>query len=169
MCYTLGFEHYYENLLEIDLTDFQQKLDIFAQEKWLESVYSKPKLRTYRKYKTELVPEDYVLRLMSRYHRSTFAKFRCGILPLAIEVGRYRGVKVEERICPLCKNGVESETHFLLECNVYDRGNFFHQTETDSHLLSNDEILKILMSKHQKETSTLVCNLWNQRQAKLIV
>ena len=139
VCYTLGFEQYYENLLEIDLTVFQEKLDIFVQEKWLESVRSKPKLRTYVKFKTKLVPEDYVLRLMSRYHRSTFAKFRCGILPLNIEVGRYRGVKVEDRICPICKNGVESEIHFLLECNVYDQGNFLHETGTDSNLPSNDD------------------------------
>ncbi len=111
----------------------------------------------------------FILRLMSRYHRSTFAKFRCGILPLNIEVGRYRGVKVEDRICPMCKAGIESEIHFLLECNVYDRGNFLYETEIDSNLLSNDEKLKILMSEHQKATSVFVCNLWNQRQAKLIV
>ncbi len=169
VCYTLGFEHNYENLLGIDLTAFKEKLDIFVQEKWLESVRSKPKLRTYVKFKTNLVPEDYVLRLMSRYHRSTFAKFRCGILPLNIEVGRYRGVKVEDRICPICKNGVESEIHFLLECKVYDRGNFLHDTGTDSNLLTNDDRLKILMSEHQKATSIFVCDLWNQRQAKLIV
>ncbi len=168
VCYTLGFEHYYENLLEIDLNCFKEKLDIFAQEKWLESVHSKPKLRTYVKYKTKLEPEDYVLRLMSRYHRSTFAKFRCGILPLSIEVGRYRGVKVEDRICPLCNNGVESEIHFLLECNAYDRGSFLHEAGVESDMLTNDDRLRILMSKHQKRTSTLVCNLWNQRQAKLI-
>ncbi len=164
-----GLEQNYENLQEIDLAAFQEKLDIFAQGKWFESVQSKPKLRTYVKFKTKLVPENYVLRLMSRYHRSTFAKFRCGILPLNIEVGRYRGVKVENRICPLCKNGVESEIHFLLECNAYNRGNFLRETETDSNLLTNDDRLKILMSKHQKATSIFVCDLWNQRQAKLVV
>ena len=54
VCFTLGFEQYYENLLEIDLKCFKEKLDIFAQEKCLESVNSKPKLRTYKKYKTKL-------------------------------------------------------------------------------------------------------------------
>lgn len=106
---------------------------------------------------------------MSRFHQSTFAKFRCGILPLNLEVGRYRGIKVEDRTCPLCKNGVETEVHFLLECNMYDRGDFLRDAEIDSETLSSGEILKILMAKLQKVTSSLVCELWNQRQSKLIV
>ncbi len=169
VCCTLGLEEYYNNLYEIDLSMFAEKLSVFVQDKWLESVHSKPKLRTYKKFKSKLVPEDYVLRLMSRFHRSTFAKLRCGILPLNIEVGRYRGIKVEDRICSLCKNGVEDEIHFLFECNVYERGNFLQDTETDSNLLTNDDRLNILMSNHQKSTSNLVCSLWKQRQSKLIV
>ena len=94
----------YNNLLPIDLDDFKAKLETNAQEKWLETVESKPKLRTYKTHKSELVPEEYVHRLMSRHQRSTSAKFRCGILPLNIEVGRYRGIKVENRMCPPCKN-----------------------------------------------------------------
>ncbi len=145
------------------------KLDIHVEEKWLQSVNSKPKLRTYKLYKSKLVPEDYVLRLTSGYHWSTFAKFRCGILPLNVEVGQYRGVKLENPICPLCKNGVETEIHFLLEYTEYGRGTFLPDTKIDSTAMPNAEKLKILMDNHQKATSIFVCNLWNQRQAKLIV
>ncbi len=43
-----------------------------------------------------------------------------GILPLHIETGKYRNVKVEERVCHVCKNGdVENEFHFILICNAY--------------------------------------------------
>ncbi len=145
---------------------FQAKLSKYAQEKWLESVNSKPKLRTYKLFNTHLVPEDCVLRLMSRYHRSTFAKFRCSILPLNLEVGWYRGIKAENRIC---KNGWESEIHFLFECNAYKRTDFMQNTNIDSNTLSNNEKLQILMDNHQKATSTYVSNLWNQRQSKIIV
>ena len=169
ICYTLDFVESYNNLVVIDLDAFKAKLDLYAQEKWLETVQSKPKLRTYKTFKSKLVPENYVLRLMSRFHRSTFAKFRCGILPLNLEVGRYRGIKAENRICPLCKNGVETEIHFLFECNRYDRGDFLQNAEIDSDTLTNGDKLKILMDNHQKETSIFVCNLWNQRQAQLIV
>ncbi len=168
ICYMLGFEEYYNNLKEINLTSFRNNLDVYVQEKWLESIESKPKLRTYKLFKSNLVAEDYVLRLMSRFHRSTFAKFRCGILPLNIEVGRYRGVKLENRTCPLCKNGIETEIHFLFECNAYDRGSFFQDTNIDSNVMTNDEKLRVLMDNHQKATSTFVSKLWNQRQLKII-
>ena len=52
---------------------------------------------------------------------------------------------------------------------AYDRGSFLHDTEIDSNLLSNETKLKVLMDSHQKATSTFVCNLWNQRQAQIIV
>jgi hypothetical protein len=36
-----------------------------------------------------------------------------------IEIGRFLNIKPEERICPICKTGVEDETHFFLECIQY--------------------------------------------------
>ncbi len=168
ICCNLDLEENYNSLTEIDIASFKLKLDNFVQEKWLESVQSKPKLRTYKMFKCKLVPEDYVLRPMSRFHRSTFAKFRCGILPLNLEVGRYRGISAENHLCPLCKNGVESEIHFLFECNVYDRGDFLQNHDVDSVRLTNVDKLKILMDSHQKSTSSFICKLWNQRQSKLI-
>ena len=38
---------------------------------------------------------------------------------LAIEKGRYANVVRKDRICPLCKNGVEDEMHFLFFCNFF--------------------------------------------------
>ncbi len=169
ICHMLDFVDSYNNLQPIDLDSFKAKLETYAQEKWLETVQSKPKLRTYKIFKSKLVPEDYVLRLMSRFQRSTFAKFRCGVLPLNLEVGRYRGIKIENRICPLCKHGVETETQFLFECDMYDRGDFLDNNDIDSDTLTNGEKLKILMEHHQKVTSKFVCKLWNQRQAQIIV
>ncbi len=48
------------------------------------------------------------------------AQIRIGILPLHIETGRVRNVKVEERVCQVCKNGdLENEFHFICICNTY--------------------------------------------------
>ena len=35
---------------------------------------------------------------------------------LEIEKGRYIGLKVEDIICQLCKDYIEDEVHFLLQC-----------------------------------------------------
>ena len=31
-------------------------------------------------------------------------------------MGRYYGLQINERKCKLCKNGIEDEIHFLLQC-----------------------------------------------------
>ena len=57
---------------------------------------------------------------MPHSHRSALAQIRCGTAPLRIETGRYEGLPVEDRKCPVCKDCVESELHALLECPLYD-------------------------------------------------
>ena len=49
-------------------------------------------------------------------HRSAFAKFRTGVLPLRIETGKYEGIPEIERSCIFCEDSVEDEILVLLEC-----------------------------------------------------
>ena len=39
-----------------------------------------------------------------------------------IEAGRHFKFKIqqEERICPLCKSGVEDEIHFIMKCTQFE-------------------------------------------------
>ncbi len=87
---------------------------------WKTSLGNKPKLRTYVKFKEEYCAEDYVKYCFSRYKRSLVTQLRCGVLPLHIEVGRFRNKSVEERICQVCDSQlVEDELHFVCHCNQY--------------------------------------------------
>ena len=48
------------------------------------------------------------------------AQLRFGILPIAMETGRYRGLPIENRICCCCNlMSVESEIHFFFVCPLY--------------------------------------------------
>ena len=90
-------------------------------ELWDSSRFNKPKLRYYNLYKCTVEPEDYVInKNLSKYHRSLLAQFRCGILPIEVELGRFRNIDLENRICPMCHSDVEDEFHLLSLCNVYD-------------------------------------------------
>ena len=57
---------------------------------WKDAVKVKPKLRNYNLFNSV---EPYVLKYIPKYKRSIFAQIRCGILPLAIETGRFKNVK----------------------------------------------------------------------------
>ena len=86
---------------------------------WDINRYKSQKLRYYNLYKYDKSPEEYLMLDISKYQRSVFAQFRCGILPLEIEVGRYRDVSLPERTCQVCGQAVEDEIHFLLTCDAY--------------------------------------------------
>ena len=53
-------------------------------------------------------------------HRSAPAKVRCGVAPINLELGRYRGIPEDERTCPMCPDHVENEAHILINCAFYN-------------------------------------------------
>ena len=112
--------HVFENLEICDLEQAYDSLLNYENNKWNASRYNNPKLRYYNMYKYSLETENYLFFNIPRYHRSLFAQFRAGILPLNIETGRYRNVSLPDRLCTLCDDSeVEDEIHFLCVCKFY--------------------------------------------------
>ncbi len=85
------------------------------------------------------------------------AQIRIGILPLHIETGRSRNVKVEERVCRVCKNGdVENEFHFVCTCNAYTTlRNMMYDTINDVtfYNMTDRDKFVYLLKKHWKQLS----------------
>ena len=78
----------------------KKKLKITDVDNWKASLWNDRgqengnKLRTYRLYKSNLLPEPHVKTNMDRTHRRSLANFRSGSLPLNIETIRYAKPKV---------------------------------------------------------------------------
>ena len=71
-------------------------------------------------YKWGYSVEDYVSMNIDKYTRSLIAQFRFGILPLQLEIGRYRGIPIDERLCMFCTNNeIEDEFHLIMICASY--------------------------------------------------
>ena len=89
--------------------------------KWKVDITNQPKLRTYRLIKQQYKCENYVSMYLPRHLRSFVAQIRCGVLPLHIETGRFRHLKLEERLCKVCNliDNIETEFHFLFCCPAY--------------------------------------------------
>ena len=83
--------------------------------------HQKNKLRTFRKFKLTHDYKNYLTNVRNINHRVAITKLRLSNHKLAIETGRY--VKLyqppDQRICPLCKTGLEDEEHFLMNCIAY--------------------------------------------------
>ena len=79
----------------IDLTYARNTLHNLECVDWKHDVTKVPKLRTYILYKTEYSTEPYVAKINNRGHKSALAQFRCGILPLSIETGRFNNIPLD--------------------------------------------------------------------------
>ena len=67
--------------------------------------------------------QEKVLRLHVQYGGGLSIVFKLcgGTAPLQVEMGRWRGVKREERICKECNSGeVEDVIHWLLRCPTWN-------------------------------------------------
>ena len=99
---------------------------------WKNQVSLFPKAETYRKFKENVKYENYLSDINIRKYRVSFTKFRLSDHGLMIEKGRHQRPKIprEQRICPLCKSGIEDELHLLLKCTYCkDRNNLLSEVE----------------------------------------
>ena len=92
------------------------------------------KLQLYSKLKTKIGCEKY-LHMANVKQRHALTRLRLSSHPLHIETGRHNNTAREERLCPLCKNGIEDEMHFLLQCTKYAdlRNQHFGNTVLPNH------------------------------------
>jgi len=105
----------------------KEKIQEREEREWRERMQHKPKLRTYRQIKTKLQFENTYLMMRDREAREVMTRLRGGTNELRVETGRYaitnrdRPLAVHERRCLICMSGeIEDETHFMLDCFVYE-------------------------------------------------
>ena len=102
-----------------------QSLLIKDQTKWKTTSNDMPKLRTYVKLDDFFCNKQFISKPLTFIQRKFLSKFRLGVLPIRIEVGRYERPPLAEaeRVCRACNepDAVENETHFLLKCPAYER------------------------------------------------
>ncbi len=120
LCNSVGMGDKFNTLIKMNVNTFTMNIKANYDTKWKADLLSKPKLRTYIKFKDDYNVEDYVKFCNSRRKHSLLAPFRMGISLLAIETGRFKGINVCERYCKFCPNAkVEDELHMLCQCSLY--------------------------------------------------
>ena len=132
---------------------------------WKNDITVKPKLRTYVKIKNNCLAENYLDLNITRHRRSLIAQIRLGILPLEIEVGRFRGIAVDQRLCKCCNNNVtENEFHFICICPQYQhlRDSLYGKFDF-SHDVSDEDKFKRVMSTNFKCLVEYLDHAWNAR------
>ena len=146
-----------ENLENIDKHNILNKLLEQEQINWTDKIQSKPKLRTYVKFKDKIHPENYVERCHSKHKRSLIAQFRAAVFPLQIKVGRFRNIPCEKHLYTLCPlQEIEDEYHVICQCPIFSKAReiLFNTIQTiDKSFETKPPVDKFseIMKNYQKE------------------
>jgi hypothetical protein len=164
--------HIYESMLPCNLDEAKKQLIASNEVKWKANIEIKAKLRFYKKFKINLETEKYVVLNLSPQSRSYLAQLRFGVLPLAVETGRYRSVPLNDRLCEICdQNKVEDEIHFLFFCTKYVkyRNIWFHDMGLNLNCISEPVQEKLLLDvfRHERATSRYVVTCMQIRKDTL--
>jgi hypothetical protein len=158
----LGFNANFNNRTAVSLTLLQDTIKTWYNNIWSRDIQNVPKLRTYRLFKNNCECEDYVTLNLKRNERAILSQFRCGILPLRIETGRFNGEAPDERLCRFCTMGaVEDENHFLISCECYSN----IRLDVFGDILNSDRFRSV--SANEKMISLLT--LYPRKVAKYLV
>jgi len=120
------------------------------------------KLRTYARFKFSLAQETYLSVNMPRKMRSFLSRFRMGVAPLQIEIGRRRDQEdVAARACPVCGAAVEDEQHFLMACPLYEdvRRGLLEETERVLQAVAHRRRLRAWMQGAERTRFDIVMGL----------
>lgn len=107
--------------------EFKIAIEIYLRNKVLDQLEhikssNEGKLRFYSNICSSFDLKDYLKFNLTRSERSLLTKIKVSAQSLAIETGRYSIPKIpaSERFCKFCKNVIEDETHFILNCPQYE-------------------------------------------------
>ena len=166
----------FESKTQCDLWEISHKLKFIDTECWEQQRYSKPKLHYYNMIKSCYEPEEYLLVDLPKRRGSFLAQLRAGVMPLHVEVGRFRNTEFIDRMCPVCNDGnIEDEFRFVCICNAYIhlRTEFLFDTacEHDDSILNQDPLYKFIniMMNYQKALSLYIQKAMQIRQRLLYV
>ena len=153
--------------------DLIKKLSRTLQERfisfWRKSIWSNKlscesnngnKIRTYRYFKKSFTNETYLNCVKNTNHRKALCQLRTNSHTLMCEVGRYHELPYEQRICLFCPSKkVESEFHFLFECQFYN--DLRHGSVIEKAILDNQgsSLLRCFFSLLSINDNLVLCHL----------
>ena len=170
---SINKENFFNEKVKLNLTELKNLLVEKQKQDWVTEINRKPKLRFYRTFKTTFSLEKYVSYNLNSSERSLTAQLRMGILPLAIETGRFNNTKAEERLCNICNNGeTEDEWHFIFRCETYEneRQLFFNEITLktpDFIYLTEENQMDHLFNNEQRAMSKYVKRCFDKRKCVL--
>ena len=86
---------------------------------WVSKISESTKAASFIMFKTNTVLEPHLALNFNVKHKKAISRFRLSNHTLMIEKGRHLKIEKTERKCYFCKEKIENEEHFLVNCPLY--------------------------------------------------
>ena len=96
------------------LKNFKIRLQDCYRQEWHDRINSSERFLLYSLFKRDFQCEKYLSTICITKFRTAFTRFRLGRNNL-----KSNTFSTEDKLCPFCKDTIEDEYHFLLECETY--------------------------------------------------
>ena len=167
ICENIGLVGNYEARTRVNVKLAKRKLMNMYSECWRENINARPKLEVYSTVKNTFETSGYVKALLTKKQCSLLCQLFCSVLPLEMELGHYIGTPRCNRICNICKNGVDDSIHFLFRCVELNKPRVeSYYCEPNSLKYDEIERLKFLCNTPYR-LGRFVEKLWQERECYL--
>ncbi len=145
---------------------------------WNQDIFNVDKLRTCVTFKQEYGTEHYVKVVTNRVHKVALSQFRCGVLHLKVETGRFQDIPVEYRLCTMCdENVIVLESHFLLYCSKYNQliypffslNNLFTLYPNFDYSDDGFKLTVLISNEYVKSTAKFIWGYFNIRRRNMYI
>ena len=123
----------------------------------------------YRKFKTFYEAEPYLFLDLNRYIKGALTRFRFGISDLSVHSLRYRSYDVRQLTCPMCKEAMENEIHFVLCCPVLDDIRRQYIPRKYYNFPSDFRLTLLLSTRHEQTLRNLALFLYKSFHRRKII
>lgn len=79
---------------------------------------SSPKCIIYKHIVDSFCLQSYLTKPICIKYKKAITRLRLSSHRLLIETGRHKNIPRDRRFCPLCKEDIEDEFHFILKCHI---------------------------------------------------
>ena len=101
------------------LRNFIKKCRIYHENWWRREIQNQSKLNVHNEIIICYGNPNPIAGIMRKQERSLLCQLLCGNLKLNVELGRYRNIPINERLCSICdSNQIEDCYHFLFDCKA---------------------------------------------------
>ena len=156
-----GFSQGHVGDSNLFLNEFTQRLkDIYCQN-WNATLNEKPKLQSYKQFKSLLECEKYLSCVQIKRHRTALTRFRLSDHDLGIEINRRNKSAEDCDKCKKCPNQIENEYHVLIVCPLYKSLREKYIKEYFWKYPSETKFITLMKTESETDLNKLACLVYN--------